>query len=142
MKFQDIIIVLGIISVVAVIAGGFFNSLIENYDAEFNQTSLDISYAANISSVTSGYEQLGNKTLEAVHGGNIGLLDAASLIYNSLTTTIFTLFESLAIFKTIFLIMSQTIQFENSGIFIGLAITVITVLIIALLLKYFGKVEL
>lgn len=142
MKFQDIIIVLGIISVVAVIAGGFFNSLIENYDAEFNQTSLDISYAANISSVISGYEQLGNKTLEAVHGGNIGLLDAASLIYNSLTTTIFTLFESLAIFKTIFLIMSQTIQFENSGIFIGLAITVITVLIIALLLKYFGKVEL
>jgi len=142
MKFQDIIIVLGIISVIAVITGGFFNSLIENYDDEFNQTTLDTSYAANISSATSGYAQLGNKSLEAVQGGNIGLFDAASLIYNSLTTTIFTLFESLNIFQSIFLIISQTIQFENAGIFIGLAITVITVLIIALLLKYFGKVEL
>jgi hypothetical protein len=142
MKFQDIIIVLGIISVVAVVTGSFFFSLISNYDDEFNQTALDTSYTVNISTTTSNYEQLGNKTLEAVHGGNIGLLDAASLIYNSLTTTIFTLFESLAIFKTIFLIMSNVIQFENAGIFIGLAITVITVLIVALLLKYFGKVEL
>jgi hypothetical protein len=142
MKFQDIIIVFGVISVMAVIVGGFFNSLIENYDDEFNQTVLDTSYAANISSATSSYEQLGNETHTALQGGNIGLLDAASLIYNSLSTTLFTMFKSVNIFESILIVISQTIQFEHSEIFIGLAVTVITVLIITMILKYFGKVEL